>query len=76
MSILDIFRSEKRKVADSSGDTLRMTNSGGVNYVDSSAYESRNINITDIEIEDCNMSKNDDKVSSAVVITFNKFYKY
>ena len=49
MSILDIFRSEKRKVADSSGDTLRMTNSGGVNYVDSSAYESRNINITDIE---------------------------
>lgn len=48
MSILDIFRSEKRKVADSSGDTLRMTNSGGVNYVDSSAYESRNINITEI----------------------------
>lgn len=48
MSILDIFRSEKRKVVDSSGDTLRMTNSGGVNYVDSSAYESRNINITEI----------------------------
>ena len=48
MSILDIFRSEKRKVVDSSGDTLRMTNSGGVNYVDSSAYESRNISITEI----------------------------
>lgn len=48
MSILDIFRSDKRKVADSSGDTLRMTNSGGVNYVDSSAYESRNINLSDI----------------------------
>ena len=38
--------------------------------------ENMSINITDIEIEDCNMSKNDDKVSSAVVITFNKFYKY
>ena len=48
MSILDIFRSEKRKVADSSGDTLRMTNSGGVNYVDSSAYESENINLSQI----------------------------
>lgn len=48
MSILDIFRSEKRKVADSSGDTLRMTNSGGVNYVDSSAYESRDINLSEI----------------------------
>ena len=48
MSILDIFRSEKRKVADSSGDTLRMTNSGGVNYVDSHAYESENINLSDI----------------------------
>lgn len=48
MSILDIFRSEKRKVADSSGDTLRMTNSGGVSYVDSSAYESRNINLSEI----------------------------
>ena len=48
MSILDIFRSEKRKVADSSGDTLRMTNSGGVNYIDSSAYESENINLSQI----------------------------
>ena len=48
MSILDIFRSEKRKVVDSSGDTLRMTNSGGVNYVDSSAYESENINLSQI----------------------------
>lgn len=48
MSILDIFRSEKRKVLDSSGDTLRMTNSGGINYVDSSAYESRNINLSEI----------------------------
>lgn len=48
MSILDIFRSEKRKVADSSGDTLRMTNSGGVNYVYSHAYESENINLSQI----------------------------
>ena len=53
MSILDIFRSEKRKVVDSSpidssGDGLRMTNSGGVNYIDSHAYESRNINISEI----------------------------
>ena len=48
MSILDIFRNEKRKVADSSGDTLRMTNSGGVSYVDSHAYESRNINLSEI----------------------------
>lgn len=48
MSILDIFRSEKRKVVDSSGDTLRMTNSGGVSYVDSSAYESENINLSQI----------------------------
>ena len=46
MSILDIFKS--KKVLDSSGDTLRMTNSGGVSYVDSRAYESRNINITEI----------------------------
>ena len=53
MSILDIFRSEKRKVVDSSpidssGDGPRMTNSGGVNYIDSHAYESRNINISEI----------------------------
>lgn len=53
MSILDIFRSEKRKVVDSSpidssGDGPRMTNSGGVSYVDSRAYESRNINLSEI----------------------------
>lgn len=48
MSILDIFRSEKRKVADSSDDVLRMTNSGGINYIDSHAYESENINLSQI----------------------------
>ncbi len=48
MSILDIFRSEKRKVVDSSGDTLRMTNSGGVSYVDISAYESSSISLSQI----------------------------
>ena len=40
MSILDIFKSEKRKVEDSNIDAVQ--------YVDSRMYESRNINITDI----------------------------
>ena len=40
MSILDIFRSEKRKVEDSNIDAVQ--------YVDSRMYESRNINITEI----------------------------
>ena len=48
MSILDIFRSEKRKVEDSLDDVLRMTNSGGINYIDSHAYESENINLSQI----------------------------
>ena len=40
MSILDIFRSEKRKVEDSNIDAVQ--------YVDSRMYESRNINISEI----------------------------
>lgn len=48
MSILDIFRSEKRKVADSSASPQNDTGVGGVNYVDSSAYESENINLSQI----------------------------
>ena len=40
MGLLDIFRSEKIKVEDSNTDKVQ--------YVDSRAYESRNINITDI----------------------------
>ena len=40
MSILDIFRSEKIKVEDSNIDKVQ--------YIDSHAYETRNINITDI----------------------------
>ena len=48
MSILDIFRSEKRKVLDSSASPQNDTGVSGVNYVDSSAYESRNINISEI----------------------------
>ena len=46
MSILDIFKS--KKVLDSSPVALNDKGMGGVNYVDSRAYESRNINITDI----------------------------
>ena len=40
MSILDIFRSEKRKVEDSNIDAVQ--------YVDSRMYESRNINLSEI----------------------------
>lgn len=48
MSILDIFRSEKRKVADSSASPQNDTGVGGVSYVDSHAYESENINLSQI----------------------------
>ena len=57
MSILDIFRSEKRKVVDSSalsqndkgwGVAQNDKNSGGVSYVDSHAYEAGRIDISQI----------------------------
>lgn len=57
MSILDIFRSEKRKVVDSSASpqndkgwcvAQNDKNSGGVSYVDSHAYEAVNIDISQI----------------------------
>lgn len=49
MSILDIFRSEKRKVVDSSATSPQNDmGMGGVRYIDSRTYENRNINITDI----------------------------
>ena len=40
MSILDIFKSDKRQVEDSNTDKVQ--------YIDSRMYESRNINITEI----------------------------
>ena len=46
MNILDIFKS--KKVLDSSAVALNDTGVSGVSYVDSSAYESRNINISEI----------------------------
>lgn len=46
MSILDIFKS--KKVLDSSASHQNDTGVSGVSYVDSRAYESRNINITEI----------------------------
>ncbi len=46
MSILDIFKS--KKVLDSSASPQNDTGVGGVNYVDSSAYESENINLSQI----------------------------
>ena len=46
MSILDIFKS--KKVLDSSASPQNDTGVSGVSYVDSSAYESRNINISEI----------------------------
>ena len=41
MSILDIFRSEKIKVEDSNIDKVQ--------YIDSHAYERKNINLSEIE---------------------------
>ena len=46
MSILDIFKS--KKVLDSSASPQNDTGVGGVSYVDSSAYESENINLSQI----------------------------
>lgn len=46
MSILDIFKS--KKVLDSSPVDLNDKGMGGINYIDSHAYESRDINITEI----------------------------
>ena len=46
MSILDIFKS--KKVLDSSASPQNDTGVSGVSYVDSSAYESRNINLSEI----------------------------
>ena len=46
MSILDIFKS--KKVLDSSASPQNDTGVSGVNYVDSSAYESENINLSQI----------------------------
>ena len=46
MSILDIFKS--KKVLDSSPVALNDKGMGGINYIDSHAYESRNINLSDI----------------------------
>ena len=46
MSILDIFKS--KKVLDSSPVALNDKGMGGVNYIDSHAYESRNINLSEI----------------------------
>ena len=46
MSILDIFKS--KKVLDSSASSQNDTGVSGVSYIDSRAYESRNINITEI----------------------------
>ena len=46
MSILDIFKS--KKVLDSSPVALNDKGMGGINYIDSHAYESRNINLSEI----------------------------
>ena len=46
MNILDIFKS--KKVLDSSAGLPYDKGMGGISYIDSHAYESRNINITDI----------------------------
>ena len=46
MSILDIFKS--KKVLDSSASPQNDTGVGGVSYVDSRAYESENINLSQI----------------------------
>ena len=46
MSILDIFKS--KKVLDSSPVDLNDKGMGGINYIDSHAYESRNINLSEI----------------------------
>lgn len=46
MGILDIFKS--KKVLDSSPVDLNDKGMGGINYIDSHAYESRDINITEI----------------------------
>ena len=46
MSILDIFKS--KKVLDSSASPQNDTGVSGVSYVDSSAYESENINLSQI----------------------------
>lgn len=46
MSILDIFKS--RKVLDSSPVDLNDKGMGGINYIDSHAYESENINLSQI----------------------------
>ena len=46
MSILDIFKS--KKVLDSSASPQNDTGVSGVSYVDSHAYESRNINLSEI----------------------------
>ena len=46
MSILDIFKS--KKVLDSSPVALNDKGMGGINYIDSRAYESRNINLSEI----------------------------
>lgn len=48
MSILDIFRSEKRKILDSSPAALNDKEMGGINYIDSHAYEAVNIDISQI----------------------------
>lgn len=46
MSILDIFKS--KKVLDSSPVDLNDKGMGGINYIDSHAYESRDINLSEI----------------------------
>lgn len=46
MSILDIFKS--KKVLDSSPVAQNYKGMGGISYVDSHAYESRNINLSEI----------------------------
>ena len=46
MNILDIFKS--KKVLDSSPVALNDKGMGGINYIDSHAYESRNINLSEI----------------------------
>lgn len=46
MSILDIFKS--KKVLDSSPVDLNDKGMGGINYIDSHAYESENINLSEI----------------------------